>query len=129
MQLPFDNSSKCLPILRVHATDFLSAACYCKIRICGFQGAYGLRRYRTLFFGFWRPPALPHRLQWSTIGRMGLNRRVRYGNGCVPHAYRRQIFQGIDPWTVKHIPAFIDLLSSPFALRLRLANRVDALSH
>ena len=34
---------------------------------------------------------------------MGLNRRVRYGNGCDPHAYRRQIFQGIDPWTVKHI--------------------------
>ena len=22
---------------------------------------------------------------------MGLNRRVRYGNGCVPHTYRRQI--------------------------------------
>ena len=34
---------------------------------------------------------------------MGLNRRVRYGNGCCPHAYRRQIFHGIDPWTVKHI--------------------------
>ena len=34
---------------------------------------------------------------------MRLNRRVRYGNGCCPHAYRRQIFQGIDPWTVKHI--------------------------
>ena len=37
---------------------------------------------------------------------MGLNRRVRYGNGCCPHAYRRQIFQGIDPWTVKHIFPF-----------------------
>ena len=37
---------------------------------------------------------------------MGLNRRVRYGNGCDPHAYRRQIFQGIDPWTVKHIRPF-----------------------
>ena len=32
----------------------------------------------------WRPPALPHRLQCSTIGRLGLNRRVRDGNGCVP---------------------------------------------
>ena len=32
----------------------------------------------------WRPPALPHRLQCSTIGRLGLNRRVRDGNGCFP---------------------------------------------
>ena len=32
----------------------------------------------------WQPPALPHRLQCSTIGRLGLNRRVRDGNGCVP---------------------------------------------
>ena len=35
-------------------------------------------------FLIWRPPALPHRLQCSTIGRLGLNRRVRDGNGCVP---------------------------------------------
>ena len=35
------------------------------------------------------PPALPHRLQCSTIGRSGLNRRVRDGNGCVPRAHRR----------------------------------------
>ena len=34
--------------------------------------------------GIWQPPALPHRLQCSTIGRLGLNRRVRDGNGCVP---------------------------------------------
>ena len=32
----------------------------------------------------WQPPALPHRLQCSTIGRLGLNHRVRDGNGCVP---------------------------------------------
>ena len=32
----------------------------------------------------WHPPALPCRLQHSTIGRSGLNRRVRDGNGCVP---------------------------------------------
>ena len=32
----------------------------------------------------WQPPAPPHRLQCSTIGRLGLNRRVRDGNGCVP---------------------------------------------
>ena len=32
----------------------------------------------------WHPPALPCRLQHSTIGRSGLNHRVRDGNGCVP---------------------------------------------
>ena len=40
--------------------------------------------------GCWRPPALPHRLQCSTIGRTGLNRRVRNGNGCDPCAHRHQ---------------------------------------
>ena len=35
-------------------------------------------------FLIWRPPALPHRLQCSTIGRSGLNRRVRDGYGCSP---------------------------------------------
>ena len=38
----------------------------------------------------WQPPALPHRLQCSTIGRLGLNRRVRDGNGCVPQPHRHQ---------------------------------------
>ena len=38
----------------------------------------------------WRPPALPHRLQCSTIGRLRLNRRVRDGNGCFPQAHRYQ---------------------------------------
>ena len=38
-----------------------------------------------LFFSLIRrPPALPHRLQCSTIGRLRLNRRVRDGNGCFP---------------------------------------------
>ena len=32
----------------------------------------------------WHPPALPCRLQHSTIGRLGLNHRVRDGNGCFP---------------------------------------------
>ena len=32
----------------------------------------------------WQSPALPCRLQHSTIGRLGLNHRVRDGNGCVP---------------------------------------------
>ena len=55
------------------------------LRICGFQGA------SMPFLMSWRPPALPHRLQCSTIGRPGLNRRVRHGNGCFPRPYRRQI--------------------------------------
>ena len=44
----------------------------------------------VLLFLIWRPPALPHRLQCSTIGRLGLNRRVRDGNGCVPQPHRHQ---------------------------------------
>ena len=32
----------------------------------------------------WHPPTLPYRLQYSTLGRLGLNHRVRNGNGCVP---------------------------------------------
>ena len=32
----------------------------------------------------WHPPALPCRLQHSTIGRLGLNYRVRDGYGCFP---------------------------------------------
>ena len=57
----------------------------------------------------WHPPALPCRLQHSTIGRSGLNRRVRDGNGCVPQAHRRQKYRypimgfHIDNSTVKHI--------------------------
>ena len=31
-----------------------------------------------------QPPALPYRLQYSTIGRLSLNHRVRDENGCVP---------------------------------------------
>ena len=38
----------------------------------------------------WQPPALPYRLQHSTIGRLCLNRRVRDGNGCVPWAHRHR---------------------------------------
>ena len=32
----------------------------------------------------WQPPALPCRHQHSTIGRLGLNHRVRDGYGCAP---------------------------------------------
>ena len=38
----------------------------------------------------WQPPALPCRHQHSTIGRLGLNHRVRDGNGCFPQAHRHQ---------------------------------------
>ena len=38
----------------------------------------------------WHPPALPCRLQHSTIGRLRLNRRVRDGNGCFPQAHRHR---------------------------------------
>ena len=50
-------------------------------------------RLRLVFISFlsaWQPPALPHRLQCSTIGRFGLNLRVRDGYGCVPKAHRHQ---------------------------------------
>ena len=50
----------------------------------------------VFLFLIWRPPALPHRLQCSTIGRLGLNRRVRDGNGCVPQAHRHQKFPVIN---------------------------------
>ena len=53
------------------------------------------------FFLIRQPPALPHRLQCSTIGRLGLNHRVRDGNGCVPQAHRHQKFLSIDNSTVK----------------------------
>ena len=42
------------------------------------------------FFKIRQPPALPCRLQHSTIGRPGLNHRVRDGNGCVPWAHRHR---------------------------------------
>ena len=31
-----------------------------------------------------QPPTLPYRLQYSTIGRLSLNLRVRHGYGCLP---------------------------------------------
>ncbi len=46
--------------------------------------------FQGLFFLIWQPPALPYRLQYSTIGRLGLNHRVRDGYGCFPQAHRHQ---------------------------------------
>ena len=41
-----------------------------------------------------QPPTLPCRLQHSTLGRLGLNHRVRDENGCVPqtHRHRKYLF-------------------------------------
>ena len=46
----------------------------------------GVRSNRLSYkpIGSWHPPAFPYRLQYSIIGRLGLNRRVRDGNGCFP---------------------------------------------
>ena len=37
-----------------------------------------------IYFIIRQPPILPYRYQYSIVGRLGLNRRVRDGNGCVP---------------------------------------------
>ncbi len=44
-----------------------------------------------LFFMIRQPPAFPHRLQCSIIGRPGLNLRVRDGYGCYPGTHRHRI--------------------------------------
>ena len=38
-----------------------------------------------------QPPTLPYRPQYSTIGRLWLNLRVRDENGCLPQAHRHRI--------------------------------------
>ena len=40
--------------------------------------------------GFRRPSTLPGSCPPSTIDRLGLNRRVRNGNGCVPQAHHHR---------------------------------------
>ena len=46
---------------------------------------------RNLFsFLIRQPPALPCRLQHSTIGLLGLNHRVRDGYGCFPQVHRHR---------------------------------------
>ena len=63
--------------------------------VSGWHASVGARSifistFPCFLFGRWQPPALPHRLQCSTIGRFGLNHRVRDGNGCFPKAHRHQ---------------------------------------
>ena len=43
-----------------------------------------------MFVLIWQPPAFPYRLQYSIIGRLGLNHRVRDVYGCFPQAHRHQ---------------------------------------
>ena len=45
---------------------------------------FSRQRICLFLFCSWQPPALPHRLQCSTIGRLSLNHRVRDGYGCGP---------------------------------------------
>ena len=44
----------------------------------------------------WHSPALPCRLQHSTIGRLGLNLRVRDENGCFPETHQHQKSRNLD---------------------------------
>ena len=46
--------------------------------------------------GFADLGVVERRLQHSTIGRSGLNRRVRDGNGCVPSAHRHRNLFALD---------------------------------
>ena len=52
--------------------------------VCSFQGAIYRNPKGYYLKVFLQSPALPYRLQYSTIGRLWLNRRVRHGNGCFP---------------------------------------------
>ena len=70
--------------------------------ICLLSGDKGIRTLDPLLarqvlsqlsytpMGIWQPPALPYRYQYSIIGRLSLNHRVRDENGCVPQAHRHQ---------------------------------------
>ena len=41
----------------------------------------------------WQPPTFPYRYQYSIIGRLSLNHRVRDENGCFPKTHRHQKFE------------------------------------
>ena len=41
-------------------------------------------------FLIWQPPTFPYRHQYSIIGRLSLNHRVRDVDGCFPKAHRHQ---------------------------------------
>ena len=64
---------------------FISSYAVFKVHQCCFRSPLP-----QLSFLIWRPPALPCSPPHSTIGRPGLNHRVRDGYGCCPRAHRRQ---------------------------------------
>ena len=41
----------------------------------------------------WQPPTFPYRYQYSIIGRLSLNHRVRDVDGCFPKTHRHQKFE------------------------------------
>ena len=73
------------------------------LTMCSFQGTFLLAVYQPLhkpnfrsiqsliyFLIIWQPPTLPYRLRYSTLGRAGLNHRVRDVYGCTPCPHRHQ---------------------------------------
>ena len=74
----------CLFISRIVFDVFLLRSYF--LEVC----LYGFFKVQPHTYAVRRPPALPCRPQHSTIGRPGLNHRVRDGYGCVPWAHRHR---------------------------------------
>ena len=102
--LRLTHSSHSDKILRTSQASPLSPP----IKMCPF---YVKHSFEWFFLLIRHPPALPYRLQYSTIGRLGLNRRVRDGNGCVPqtHRHRKSLNLFIKDSTVSKTPYFFFL--------------------
>ena len=80
----FQDYFLCIQFSRYKSDQFLSVI---KTKKCFSALITGKTRFYMNFSNFQnirQPPALPYRLQHSTIGRLGLNHRVRDENGCVP---------------------------------------------
>ena len=80
-----NQSISCMQFSRYTLTDALSV-----IRIHKFPYPLWSLVRPVFFLIFWQPPAFPHRLQCSIIGRLRLNHRVRDGYGCFPYTHRHQ---------------------------------------
>ena len=76
------------------------------------------KAFRLIFFLIRQPPTFPHRHQCSIIGRLGLNHRVRDGNGCFPQAHRH-----------RNIFVFKEVLLLELASSLRAENGVRTKAH
>ena len=67
------------------------------------HGLFHASESRMKLFFFHLAAACSPTLTRSTIGRLGLNRRVRDGYGCSPQAHRHQnSFESFDNSTAKH---------------------------